>query len=422
MKKKLLLFVMTGMLAVSSLAGCGSIKDSDIVLTGKSENITAKEANFYARYVQAQYETYYGSYLGDDMWSTEIEEGKTYESNVKKSLLKQMKYMLVMKEHMADYDVELTEDEETAITAAAKEFVEANEEDSAKKVSGDQETVEKVLTLLTIQQKMEVAIEADVDTEVSDDEAAQKSMDYVLFSYTTTDDDGNSTDLTDDEKTQMKEEATAFAEGAKTAEDFSAYATEQGQTSQTATFDSDTTSPDADLIAAADALGEGEVTDVVETDSGCYVAKVTSLLDRDATDSKKESIISDRKEELLEDTCKAWIKEDGVKANKKVWKKISFTDLSVSIKQVDTDTEDTDTSSEDTTSEDTTTETTTDSSQSTETTEDADEEAATETQSSDGTVESTDTTTDASASDDASATEDASYTEDTSYTEEAAEQ
>lgn len=422
MKKKLLLFVMTGMLAVSSLAGCGSIKDSDIVLTGKSENITAKEANFYARYVQAQYETYYGSYLGDDMWSTEIEEGKTYESNVKKSLLKQMKYMLVMKEHMADYDVELTEDDETAITDAAKEFVEANEEDSAKKVSGDQETVEKVLTLLTIQQKMEAAIEADVDTEVSDDEAAQKSMDYVLFSYTTTDDDGNSTDLTDDEKTQMKEKATAFAEGAKTAEDFSAYATEQGQTSQTATFDSDTTSPDADLIAAADALGEGEVTDVVETDSGCYVAKVTSLLDRDATDSKKESIISDRKEELLEDTCKAWIKEDGVKANKKVWKKISFTDLSVSIKQVDTDTEDTDTSSEDTTSEDTTTETTTDSSQSTETTEDADEEAATETQSSDGTVESTDTTTDASASDDASATEDASYTEDTSYTEEAAEQ
>ncbi len=421
MKKRLILFVMAGMLAVSSLTGCGSIKDSDIVLTGKSEDITAKEANFYARYVQAQYETYYGSYLGDDMWSTEIEEGKTYESNVKKSLLKQMKYMLVMKEHMAGYDVELTEDEETAISDAAKEFVETNEEDSAKKVSGDQETVEKVLTLLTVQQKMEAAIEADVDTEVSDDEAAQKSMDYVLFSYTTTDDDGNSTDLSDDEKTQMKEKATAFAEGAKTAEDFSAYATEQGQTSQTTTFDSDSTSPDADLIAAADALGEGEVTDVIETDSGCYVAKVTSLLDRDATDSKKESIISERKEKLLEDTCKAWIKEDGVKANKKVWKKISFTDLSVSIKQVDTDTEDTDTSSEDTTSQDTTTETTTDSTDSTGSTETTDTAAATESQSSDASTESTDSAADASSTEDTSGTEDTSYTDDGSYTEEVAE-
>lgn len=421
MKKKLILFVMAGMLAVSSLTGCGSIKDSDVVLTGKSENITAKEANFYARYVQAQYETYYGSYLGDDMWSTEIEEGKTYESNVKKSLLKQMKYMLVMKEHMSDYDVKLTKDEKSEISDAAKEFVEANEESSAAKVSGDQETVEKVLTLLTIQQKMEAAIEADVDTEVSDDEAAQKSMDYVLFSYTTTDDDGNSSDLSDDEKAAMKEQATSFAEGAKSAEDFGAYATEQGQTAQTATFDSDSSTPDADLIAAADALGEGEVTDVVETDSGCYVAKVTSLLDRDATDSKKESIISERKSDLLEKTCKAWVKEDGVKANKKVWKKISFTDLSVSIKQVETETEDTDTSSEDTTSEDTTTESTTDTTDTTENTETSGDAAASESQSTDTAVEATDTTSDASAAEDTSATEDASYTEDTSYTEEVAE-
>lgn len=420
MKKKLILFVMAGMLAVSSLTGCGSIKDSDVVLTGKSENITAKEANFYARYVQAQYETYYGSYLGDDMWSTEIEEGKTYESNVKKSLLKQLKYMLVMKEHMSDYDVELTEDEETAISDAAKEFVEANEESSADKVSGDQDTVEKVLTLLTVQQKMEAAIEEDVDTNVSDDEAAQKSMDYVLFSYTTTDDDGNSTDLSDDEKTAMKEKATAFAEGAKTAEDFSAYATEQGQSAQTATFDSDSTTPDADLIAAADALGEGEVTDVIETDSGCYVAKVTSLLDREATDSKKESIISERKSDLVESTCKAWVKEDGVKANKKVWKKISFTDLSVSIKQVDTEETDSSTTTEDTTSDtttdeeadsatDTAAETATDSTETTDTTQNA--EVATD--STDG--------TDVSGAEDTSGTEDTSYTEDGSYTEEVAE-
>ncbi len=421
MKKKLILFVMAGMLAVSSLTGCGSIKDSDVVLTGKSENITAKEANFYARYVQAQYETYYGSYLGDDMWSTEIEEGKTYESNVKKSLLKQLKYMLVMKEHMSDYDVKLTKDEKSEISDAAKEFVEANEESSAAKVSGDQETVEKVLTLLTIQQKMEVAIEEDVDTEVSDDEAAQKSMDYVLFSYTTTDDDGNSSDLSDDEKAAMKEKATSFAEGAKSAEDFSAYATEQGQTAQTATFDSDSSTPDADLIAAADALGEGEVTDVIETDSGCYVAKVTSLLDREATDSKKESIISERKSDLLEKTCKAWVKEDGVKANKKVWKKISFTDLSVSIKQVETETEDTDTSSEDTTSEDAATESTTDTTDTTENTDTSGGAAASESQGTDTAVEATDATGDASAMEDTSATEDASYTEDTSYTEEVAE-
>ena len=62
-----------------------------------------------------------------------------------------------------------------------------------------------------------------------------------------------------------------------------------GLTAQTATFDSESTSPDKDLIAAADALAnEGDVTDIIETENGIYIAKLTSLLDREATDSKKK--------------------------------------------------------------------------------------------------------------------------------------
>ena len=86
-------------------------------------------------------------------------------------------------------------------------------------------------------------------------------------------------------------------------------------------------------MKAADALGEGEVTGVIETDSGCYVAKVTSLLDREATDSKKESIVQERKTKLYNDTCDKWIKKAGVKVNKGVWRKVDFNDLSVTIKQ-----------------------------------------------------------------------------------------
>ena len=40
--------------------------------------------------------------------------------------------------------------------------------------------------------------------DITDDEAAQKSMQYVLFSYTTKDDSGNSTTLSDDEKETLK--------------------------------------------------------------------------------------------------------------------------------------------------------------------------------------------------------------------------
>ena len=110
-----------------------------------------------------------------------------------------------------------------------------------------------------------------------------------------------------------------------------------GLTAQTATFDSESTSPDKDLIAAADALtNEGDVTDIIETESGIYIAKLTSLLDREATDSKKESIVSERKQEQYDSLLEQWKKDTKIKEEKKVWKKISFEKQGVTIKTSDT--------------------------------------------------------------------------------------
>ena len=62
------------------------------------------------------------------------------------------------------------------------------------------------------------------------------------------------------------------------------------------------------------------------------MAKVTSILDRAATDSKKESIISERKTELYNTTCDKWRKDAKITVHENVWKKISFKDLTVTMK------------------------------------------------------------------------------------------
>ena len=91
------------------------------------------------------------------------------------------------------------------------------------------------------------------------------------------------------------------------------------------------------LIAAADALtNEGDVTDIIETENGIYIAKLTSLLDREATDSKKESIVSERKKEQYDSLLEQWKKDTKIKEEKKVWKKISFEKQGVTIKTSDT--------------------------------------------------------------------------------------
>lgn len=338
MKKRFLALTLAGGLMIGTLTGCSSaIKDSDVALTVEKEEVTAGVANFYARYTQAQYETYYAEILGEDMWNSEAEKGKTYEESVKDSVQKDLEDMILLEAHMKEYDVTLTDEEKAVIKKAAADFDEVNGLEEKEKVSGaDTKTVERVLTLMAIREKMAGAIKAGADTEVADEEAAQKSMQYVFFSYKNKDEEGNTTELSDDEKAAMKAQAESFAEGVKAA-DFETFAGEQSLEVSTATFDKEVTVPTADLCKEADALAEGETTGVVETEDGCYVAKVTSLFDQAATDSKKQSIVEERKNELYTDTCKKWRKEAEIEVHKNVWRKIDFNDLKVTMKMMETD-------------------------------------------------------------------------------------
>lgn len=338
MKKRLLLIAAAWMLTTGSLAGCSSLKADEVIMKVNDSELTADVANFYARYTQAQYETYYGAYMGENMWDTEAEEGKTYEESVKSSVQDNLKLMLILEQKMDEYQVSLTDEEKDEVKKAAKEFDDDNPLENKEKLMCDTETVERIMTLMAIEQKMTAKIQEDTDRNVSDEEANQKSMDYVLFSYQKTGEDGTSEEMSDDEKKAVKEQAEDFAKSAK--EDSGKFSELAGGVSaevQTATFDAETTIPNADIVKAADALKENEVTDVVETNTGCFVAKLTSLHDADATESKKQQIITERENELFSEVTDKWVKDAKVDIDKKAWKKIDFNDLGVTMKQSESD-------------------------------------------------------------------------------------
>ena len=252
MKKRVVACILA-VACIASLNGCGSkFNGQDTEVEVGDEKVTADVANFFARYQQAQFETTYSSYLGDDFWGKEVTDGKTYEENYKDSIMDSLEEMYILDEHKDDYKVSLSDDEEKSIEDAAKKFTDSNDSAAKDTVSGDEKTVKKVLELLTLQKKMETAMTADVDTNVSDEEAAQKKLQYVLFSTKTKGSDGKSTDMSDDEKAEVKKKAEDFQKDAASAEDFSVFATAVGASATDLTFDSDTTSPNEDLIKAAD--------------------------------------------------------------------------------------------------------------------------------------------------------------------------
>ena len=321
-------------LSTGSFTGCGSVDSDEAVATVDKTEISYGVANFYARMQQGQYETYYAGMMGmtgEDMWKQEIEEGKTYEDSVKESVLENLENMYLIRQHASDYEVALTDEELKAIEKAAKNFDEDNALEDKEAVSGYKKYVEEFLTLATLQSKMEEPMKAGVDEEVSDEEAAQKSMKYVVFSFSTTDADGNSVDMDDTAKDALKSAAQELVDSVEAGTDFDTAASNAGLTAQKATFDAESTSPNEDLVKAASTLGEGEVTDVIETDYGLYVAQVTSLLDREATDAEKQQIVENRKQEQYDSLIESWREEADIQVNEKVWKKIGFQNQGVTI-------------------------------------------------------------------------------------------
>lgn len=338
-RKRVAVTVAAGILAVSALTGCSRSVDQDAVVAEvEDDEIVLGVANFYARMQQAQYETYYGSILGAtgaDMWTQKVDNGDTYEETTKQGILESLENMYLLKQHAGEYDVELTAEDEKAIEKAVNIFMEDNTLEAKEAVSGYEKYVKEFLELATLQNKISIPMKAGVDEEVSDEDAAQKSMQYVFFSYSKTDDDGNSETMSDDEKAALKNTAQKFTDDLKASEtkDIEAAATDAGYEVQTATFDAESTSPAENLIKAADALSsEGEITDLVETDTGIYVAKVTSMLDREATDTKKESIVEERRQEQYDSLLKQWREAADIKEHKSVWKKVNFAEQGVTVK------------------------------------------------------------------------------------------
>lgn len=337
LRKKLVALTAVAAMIVTSFTGCAaSVENSEAVATVNKVDITAGVANFYTRYQQAQTENMYAMYGMDtkNIWDMEVSDGMTNEESTKKNIMESLQKLYLLKEHMADYKVELTDEDNEAIEKAAAAFVKANSKEVQEKVSGQKDVVTEVLELLTISEKMYDAMVADVDTTVEDKEAAQKAAQYVLFATTTQDaTTGQSTPLSDEQKAAKKTEAKNFLDKAKENGKIEAYAKEVSLEAKKVTFDKDSTALDAKVIKAADALELNAFSDVIETDAGYYVLQLTSELDREATDAKKDEIVQERKDKKYNDIVDGWKKEAKIEVFDKVWKKISLDKLGVTIKE-----------------------------------------------------------------------------------------
>ena len=331
-------FALAGVItAGAALTGCGSIDPEKTVATVNSIPISLGLANFAAQFTAVDYDTYYMSYFGQDMWNTDPSgSGETMTDSVKKNTLETLEEYYLLEQHMADYDVSLTDEELKKADEAAAQFLADNTDEAIAAMSATKEDVKEFLRLNLLQKKMRDAIIADVDTNVPDADCAQKTFSYVRVSKTSPGTSEDTEDMTDEQKAAAaKEKAQKILDAAlagSTEDPLQTAADDNDANKSTCAYgtadlneDDNSTYLELEALLAAEKLGEGEFAkSLIETEKYFYVIRMDSLFDQEATDRKRASIISDREDELYDSTVDGYKEAAEWSIDEKVWAAVNF--------------------------------------------------------------------------------------------------
>ena len=363
--------LLAALMSAVMIAGCGKVNASEAALTVNGETVSAGTASTFLRYQQV--ETYslmklYGL-LSDESgyWDMEMPaadtgssssssssssasaEKKTYGDAFKQDARDSIVTMTLIRQNADKYGFSLTDDQNKAITDAAAEFINKNGS-VAKWIGADQASVENMLSLLAYQTLMYNKIIADTDREVSDEEAAQSTIVYARLSLDPSDDyEGTKEEYAEKIKADAEKLLSRMNEGSssETAESADTEETAENTEEETsdkdvisemakeindtfyvtsASFGDDDTSLDDAVKEAARKLSDGQICDsVIETDSFIYVIKMISVFDKEATETKKSSIISERESAKYKETIDGW-KEAATIVEGKGWTNLKVTD------------------------------------------------------------------------------------------------
>ncbi len=318
---------LTAVLALGMFSGCGQI-DADAVAVTVAEGedtVTLGYANFVAKYTQAVYETTYGSSLGEDMWNQDLYgNGNTFEEDVKNDVMDSLQEQYLLVNHASDYGVELTEEDTAAIETAAEQFMSDNTQEALDQMGATQEYVEQMLTWQTLSGLVSEAIRQQAQPTATEEDARMRTFTYVFFNTASvTDDSGESRAMTDDEKEEQRELAQMITDPTN----FSLGASSIGGTMDTYSYhpgdEEETMAPE--VIEAADALGEGQVSQVIEVeDQGFYVIRLDSDYDQEASAEELSSLQEQQRDEYLQTTLDGWKEETSWEVNDGQWAKVAF--------------------------------------------------------------------------------------------------
>lgn len=322
--KRLAAAAMGLVLAIGTMTGCGnSGGKGEVTQNGKETlftydgvDVPLKKAWIYGKMTAAQYEASYSSYFGDNFWTMDMgtdDEGnaQTFEDYAKEQIIARIKQIIVLNNHAEEAGASLSEDEEKQCEEYAEAF--AKDESGAEilaECGADKDDMTEIYEENALAAKVQEYMVKDTDTNVSDDEARETTISRVVFATTTTDDEGNTVDMSDEEKAQVLSTAQAALAKLQSGTDIADIAKEQNYTNTSETFAAGESEEGEAFEKLLATMKDGDITqEVQECDNGYVIARLDAYTDADATESNRQSIISERQQTKFSEVYDGWTKD-----------------------------------------------------------------------------------------------------------------
>ncbi len=319
--KRLAAAALTAVLAVGAMTGCGTSggqgevtqNGNETLFTYDGVDVTLKKAWIYGKMTAAQYESSYSSYFGENFWTMSMgtdEEGNTttFEDYAKEQIIARIKQIIVLNNHAEEAGASLTEDEQTQCEEYAAAFAEDTSGAAILAECGaTEDDMVEIYEENALAAKVQEYMIKDTDTNVSDDEARETTITRVVFATTTTDDEGNTVDMSDEEKAQVLATAQSALAKVQAGTDIADVAEEQEYTNTTETFAAGESEEGEEFEQLLATMNDGDITqEVQECDNGYVIARLDAYTDTDATESNRQSIIAERQQTKFTEVYDGW--------------------------------------------------------------------------------------------------------------------
>ena len=316
--------IVCAVLAAGLLAGCGKVDTTQAAITVDDEAISYGAASFILRAQQAETATVmegYGLYSADSAFWDQMTTGEdghsvTYGEEMKKTLVNDLAGYVLLRRHAPDYGVEMKDEVRLAAENAAHSVYESNT-DLIKEIGATEEDIREIMELYAWPDLMREAMTADVDTEVSDEEAAQSRVVYARMRLADTDEDTKAAYKESMEQLLQKmQEADSLDED--TIRTMANEIDEENIMVGGVNLGKDDDFFDASIMDVLAGLQDGEVCqEVLEIpDSYYYLVYMDSVLDREATDREKTTIVNTRKQEAYDEILQGWLDGAAISTSK----------------------------------------------------------------------------------------------------------